>query len=361
MAGLSIAPILGGFAPILTFLPLIFIISVTAIKDAIEDWKRRKSDEAFNNAPAILLRNWTNTNIHSRGSSKMQVIVAAFSELFSWVKGPSAYNHPPRAASIPVSGAPTTPSGRSDQNSYFDGGNSEGLDAAGRPTGEHRPNRRKIPHSVLNHTESYHGKSGTGAKWQDCIWQDVKVGDIVYLQNDDPIPADIVILSTSEPDGLCFIETKNLDGETNLKIRRGLTATKDLKSPSDIERAAFYVESEAPHANLYTYQGALKWLISDGADMPAGNRVVHNKTESITINEILLRGCVLRNTHHVIGMVLFTGTDTKIMLNSGDTPSKRSRIEKDLNFHVRHRYLGTCCYCCNVCVNDIYDVYNLIF
>ncbi|KAF8952701.1 hypothetical protein BGZ52_004473 [Haplosporangium bisporale] len=332
VAGLSIAPILGGFAPFLTFLPLIFIITVTAIKDAIEDWKRRKSDEAFNNAPVILLRNWTNTNIHSRGSSKMQVIVTAFTGLFSWAKGSSAYNHPPRAASIPVSGAPTTPSGRSDQNSYFDGINSDGQD--GRPTGGHRPIRRKIPHSVLNHTESYQGKLGTEAKWQDCIWQDVKVGDIVYLQNDDPIPADIVILSTSEPDGLCFIETKNLDGETNLKIRRGLTATKDLKTPAAIERAAFYVESEAPHANLYSYQGALKWLISDGADMPAGNRVVHNKTESVTINEILLRGCVLRNTNHVIGMVLFSGTDTKIMLNSGDTPSKRSRIEKDLNFHI---------------------------
>ncbi|KAF9393060.1 hypothetical protein CPB97_004085 [Podila verticillata] len=332
VAGLSIAPILGGFPPFLTFLPLIFIITVTAIKDAIEDWKRRKSDEAFNNAPVILLRNWTNTNIHSRGSSKMQVIVTAFTGLFSWAKGSSAYNHPPRAASIPVSGAPTTPSGRSDQNSYFDGINSDGLD--GRPTSGHRPIRRKIPHSVLNHTESYQGKLGTEAKWQDCIWQDVKVGDIVYLQNDDPIPADIVILSTSEPDGLCFIETKNLDGETNLKIRRGLTATKDLKTPAAIERAAFYVESEAPHANLYSYQGALKWLISDGADMPAGNRVVHNKTESITINEILLRGCVLRNTNHVIGMVLFSGTDTKIMLNSGDTPSKRSRIEKDLNFHI---------------------------
>ncbi|KAG0346670.1 hypothetical protein BG004_001114 [Podila humilis] len=331
VAGLSIVPILGGFSPILTFLPLIFIITVTGIKDAIEDWKRRKSDEAFNNAPTILLRNWTNTNTHSRGSSKMQVIASAISGLFSWASRSSpTLGHPPRAVHIPDHGAPTTPSGRSDQNSYFDG-----QDSAGRPgSGAQNPIRRKIPHSVLNHTESFYGKQGTGAKWQDCIWQDVKVGDIVYLQNDDPIPADIVILSTSEPDGLCFIETKNLDGETNLKIRRGLTATKDLKTPSDIERAAFYVESEAPHANLYSYQGALKWLISDGADMPAGDRVVHNKTESITINEILLRGCVLRNTNHVIGMVLFSGTDTKIMLNSGDTPSKRSRIEKDLNFLI---------------------------
>lgn len=334
VAGLSIAPILGGFAPFLTFLPLIFIITVTAIKDAIEDWKRRKSDEAFNNAPTILLRNWTNTNVNHGGSSKLQAIQSAISGLFLWKK-PSA-NGPGRAAAINAAAqTATTPSGRSDQNSYFDGHSEHGAttdeqDSAGRPA---RRIRRNIPHSVLNHTESYSGKA-TGAKWDDCIWQDVRVGDIVYLKNDDPIPADIVILSTSEPDGLCFIETKNLDGETNLKIRRGLTATKGLRTPTDIDRAAFYVESEAPHANLYSYQGALKWLISDGADMPARDRVVHNKTESITINEILLRGCVLRNTDHVIGMVLFTGTDTKIMLNSGDTPSKRSRIEKDLNFHV---------------------------
>ncbi|KAG0295638.1 hypothetical protein BGZ98_001318, partial [Dissophora globulifera] len=337
VAGLSIAPVLGGFPPFLTFLPLIFIITVTAIKDAIEDWKRRKSDEAFNNAPTILLSNWTNTNTHSGASNKLQAIKSAFSSIFRRKK---TGNLPGRAEAINrAAQVPVTPSGRSDQNSYFDGqyagstngGFVDGQDPAVKPG---RRVRRNIPHSVLNHTESYSGKPSTSAKWEDCIWQDVKVGDIVYLQNNDPIPADIVILSTSEADGLCFIETKNLDGETNLKIRRGLTATKGLKTPADVERAAFYVESEAPHANLYSYQGALKWLISDGADMPAGDRVVHNKTESITINEILLRGCVLRNTEHIIGMVLFTGTDTKIMLNSGDTPSKRSRIEKDLNFHI---------------------------
>jgi len=273
----------------------------------------------------------------------MELIQSLFDRIFSWSKKPLDPTKHNRAAAInALAAAPTTPGGRSDQNSYFDGHNGTSVngatpddqESAGRPA---RRIRRNIPHSVLNHTESYSGKAAaSGAKWRDCIWQDVKVGDIVYLKNDDPIPADIVILSTSEPDGLCFIETKNLDGETNLKIRRGLTATNGLKTPADIERAAFYVESEAPHANLYSYQGALKWLISDGADMPAGDRVVHNKTESVTINEILLRGCVLRNTGHVIGMVLFTGTDSKIMLNSGDTPSKRSRIEKDLNFHVGH-------------------------
>ncbi|KAF9346200.1 hypothetical protein BGX26_002317 [Mortierella sp. AD094] len=340
IAALGVIHIFGGFAPFLSFLPLIFIIFVTALKDGIEDWKRRKSDEAFNNAPTILLHNWTNTNVQQNGTSKREKIRSGILKLFSCFTRPvKIHHHPNRADAINAAALdPITPSGRSDQNSYFDatstnGATTDGQESAGRPA---RRIRRNIPHSVLNHTESHHHASrhSTEAKWKDYTWQDVKVGDIVYLKNDDPIPADIVVLSTSEPDGLCYIETKNLDGETNLKIRRGLTATTGLKTPADIERAAFYVESEAPNANLYSYQGALKWIISDGADMPAGDRVVHNKTESITINEILLRGCVLRNTEHVIGMVLFTGTDTKIMLNSGETPSKRSRIEKDLNFHI---------------------------
>ena len=39
------------------------------------------------------------------------------------------------------------------------------------------------------------------------------------LKSDDSIPADCIILSTSEPEKICYIETANLDGETNLKIK----------------------------------------------------------------------------------------------------------------------------------------------
>jgi len=51
-------------------------------------------------------------------------------------------------------------------------------------------------------------------------WKDVRVGDFVRVLSNQIIPADILLLHTSDPNGVCHMETANLDGETNLKQRR---------------------------------------------------------------------------------------------------------------------------------------------
>jgi phospholipid-translocating ATPase len=132
-------------------------------------------------------------------------------------------------------------------------------------------------------------------------------------------------LATSDPDGMCYLETKNLDGETNLKPRKAVKATSTISSEDDIERASFLLDSEPPHQNLYLYRGVLRYK-----DPTSGEE----KQQPVSINELLLRGCAIRNTSWIIGLVVFTGADTKIMLNGGDTPSKRSKIEKETNFNV---------------------------
>jgi phospholipid-translocating ATPase len=206
--------------------------------------------------------------------------------------------------------------------------------------------------------------------WQKVQWQDVQVGDYVMIRNDEDVPADIVILSTSEKDNICYVETQNLDGETNLKVRQGLKATGELRSVHECERAFFYFESEPPHANIYQYNGVMRWNIEqaieeededeeheeeeeqqqgDGiestaapaqpplsATITATSSVSHQKTEAITYNNLLLRGSVLRNTRWAIGIILFTGDETKIMLNSGKTPSKRSKMAKATNPFVKY-------------------------
>ena len=146
----------------------------------------------------------------------------------------------------------------------------------------------------------------------------------MFLRNNDPVPADILIVATSEPENLCFVETKNLDGETNMKVKKGIKELAHIRTPQQCAKAKFVIDSELPDPNLYTYNGVV--ILKP-----------HHANESfipISADGILLRGCFVRNTKWVIGVVLFTGKDTKIILNSGATPTKRSRIDRQINPQV---------------------------
>lgn len=100
-----------------------------------------------------------------------------------------------------------------------------------------------------------------------------------------------------------------------------------IQHEEDVEHSQFVIDSEPPHANLYSYNGVLHYSSPSANTVPHGQehpvteharetRQQNNK-EAITINELLLRGCAIRNTVWVIGIVVYTGQDTKIMLNQG--------------------------------------------
>ena len=150
----------------------------------------------------------------------------------------------------------------------------------------------------------------------------------------------MIIISTSEPDSACYVETKNLDGETNLKIKRGINELQQVKKPEDCRSIRCYVDSEPPHPNLYSYTGTMS-LFPPGVTLEKSNR----RLIPIASNGILLRGCVVRNTKWVIGLVVYTGKDSKIMLNSGVTPSKRSRLDRQINPQIMLNFMILGCMC----------------
>ena len=149
-------------------------------------------------------------------------------------------------------------------------------------------------------------------------WKEVCVGDVVKVSKDEYFPCDILLLSSSFEDGICYVETMNLDGETNLKVKRCLEATLGLDKDQEFSEFRATIRCEDPNPQLYTFVGNLE-----------------SKNESFPLSpyQILLRDSKLRNTDYIYGVVIFTGKDTKAIRNSTMVPSKRSKIERKMD-HV---------------------------
>lgn len=346
----TVFPVFGAPSGAISFLPLAFIITVTALKDAIEDYRRARLDDQVNNSAVTRIGgSWRNVNLPkdprswldkltgkpapgqvTKGVRKLREREA--SEAGAVMRTALARSNPSQSGLTDYSTTSLDAGGKRledihsvDSHSYppADGSFSESSTAIGLG-------------SLSNYAQSHHSRSSSGvvdimkhvsgtAAWERTLWKKLEVGDIVLLRDNEQVPADVVVLASSDPDGMCYLETKNLDGETNLKPRRSVKATIGISSEEDIERSSFYLDSEPPHQNLYVYHGVLRYKESG-----TGER----KQEPVSINELLLRGCIIRNTTWTVGLVVFTGADTKIMLNGGETPSKRSKIEKETNFNV---------------------------
>ncbi|KAM1016849.1 probable phospholipid-transporting ATPase 4 isoform X2 [Malus sylvestris] len=147
-------------------------------------------------------------------------------------------------------------------------------------------------------------------------WHKIRVGDVVKVEKDQFFPADLLLLSSSYEDGICYVETMNLDGETNLKVKRCLEVTSPMEDDGAFKDLTATIQCEDPNPNLYSFVGNLEY-----------DRQVY----PLEPNQILLRDSKLRNTAYVYGVVIFTGHDSKVMQNSTKSPSKRSGIERKMD------------------------------
>ncbi|KAG5028455.1 hypothetical protein JHK87_011969 [Glycine soja] len=125
---------------------------------------------------------------------------------------------------------------------------------------------------------------GRNYTFVETRWKKLRVCDIIKVYKDVYFPADLLLLSSSYGDGICYVETMNLDGETNLKLKHALEVTIHLQDEKSLQKY-----------------------------------------------KILLRDSKLKNTDYIYGIVIFTGYDTKVMQNSADPPSKGRKIERKMD------------------------------
>jgi phospholipid-translocating ATPase len=152
--------------------------------------------------------------------------------------------------------------------------------------------------------------------WRKVEWIHVKVGDIIELSRDEQVPADIVMLHADGRDGVAYVETMALDGETNLKSRYPVPQLK-CQNVDDISNCHAHFVVEDPNLDLYDFHGK---VTLDGTTLP------------LTVSNVVFRGSIVRNTTRVIGMVINTGEECKIRMNASKNPEAKSpTIQKMTN------------------------------
>lgn len=170
--------------------------------------------------------------------------------------------------------------------------------------------RRKQDVEVNNRRTKVHRGNGN---FEDIKWMDLRVGDIVKVEKDEFFPADLILLSSSYDEAICYVETTNLDGETNLKLKQALEVTAQLNEDLMFLDFRAVVRCEDPNANLYSFIGRLD---------------LGGQQHPLSSQQLLLRESKLRNTDYIYGVSIFTGHDTKVIQNSVAPPSKRSKVER---------------------------------
>ncbi|XP_065489591.1 phospholipid-transporting ATPase VD isoform X1 [Caloenas nicobarica] len=157
-------------------------------------------------------------------------------------------------------------------------------------------------------------------KYMDECWKNVNVGDFIRLSRNEVIPADMVLLYSSDPDGICYIDTAGLDGESNLKQRQVVRGFSEQVSEIDPEKFSSRIVCENPNNDLSHFKGFVEHSNKDRVGLSKEN--------------LLLRGCTVRNTEAVVGIVVYAGHETKAMLNNSGPHYKRSKLERKVNTDI---------------------------
>lgn len=148
-------------------------------------------------------------------------------------------------------------------------------------------------------------------------WYELKVGQIIKLQKDEEMPADGCLLKCSNENGFCYIDTKNLDGETNLKDKMALEAYQKF-TDGQFSQLQGVLTTEKPNENLHSLEGRLE------ADT----------SSRFELKNVILKGCTLKNTEYVYAIILYVGKDNKIMRNS-----KMARVKVSNVLNLMNKYL----------------------
>ncbi|XP_058724365.1 phospholipid-transporting ATPase 2-like isoform X2 [Vicia villosa] len=146
--------------------------------------------------------------------------------------------------------------------------------------------------------------------------QDIHVGNIIWLRENDEVPCDLVLIGTSDPQGVCYIETSALDGETDLKTRVIPSACMGI----DVEllhKIKGVIECPSPDKDVMRFD----------ANVRLYPPFIDNDVCPLTIKNTILQSCYLRNTEWACGVAIYTGNETKLGMSRGIPEPKLTAMD----------------------------------
>ena len=161
-------------------------------------------------------------------------------------------------------------------------------------------------------------------------WKEVRIGNVIKVCENEYFPADVILLKTHKSnkdnivnDGICYIESKNLDGETAFKYKEcNKYISNYYTDENELKKLRGKIDCEQPNEFIYEFNAKMYIPFEE------------NPLINIEKNNFILRGCSLKQTKYIFGLVVYVGHNSKIMKNSPSARLKTSRIESIMSFQI---------------------------
>lgn len=192
-------------------------------------------------------------------------------------------------------------------------------------------------------------KDGTFKKTNGA---NIAVGDIIKVYQNERIPADMVLLQTTEKSGSVFIRTDQLDGETDWKLRKAITLTQNLAVHQRLVEFVGEIVANPPNDQIYDFKGYFESNTSsrpnqiiEGESLSSpGNdaELLKNDTqrEALSLESTMWANTVLASSGHVLGMVVYTGVESRAQMNSRDSQTKIGKLDLEINLMSKYLFVA---------------------
>ncbi|THH33355.1 hypothetical protein EUX98_g813 [Antrodiella citrinella] len=158
----------------------------------------------------------------------------------------------------------------------------------------------------------------------------IAVGDLILLEKNDRVPADLVLLRTSDASGTCFIRTDQLDGETDWKLRVAVPACQKLSSDKGLLALDAEIYADAPIKDIHTFIGTFTINSPPSASANDVPMVQVPTVEPLTAENVLWANTVLA-AGSAVGFVVYTGPETRAVMNTSHPETKMGLLDIEIN------------------------------